>query len=91
MPSYFARVERTNGKSLNQVQVFIRVEERSSGRPAWGGEFSSRSADGFLPSERIELALNNGQKGSANVSRTVLDSRTPDQTLVEFTGSGPLT
>jgi hypothetical protein len=90
MPSYFARVERTHGKSLNQVQVFIRVDEGSSGRPSWSGGFSSRSADGFLPSERIELTLNNGQKGSASVSRTVLDSRTPDETLVEFTGSGPL-
>jgi hypothetical protein len=90
MPSYFARVERTNGKFLNQVQVFIRLEERSSGRPSWGGEFSSRSSDGFLPSERIELTLNNGQKGSASVSRTLLDSRTPDETVVEFTGSGPL-
>jgi hypothetical protein len=90
MPSYFARVERTHAKSLNQVQVFITVDEGSSGPSSWSGGFSSRSADGFLPSERIELTLNNGQKGSASVSRTVLDSRTPDQTLVEFTGSGPL-
>jgi len=90
MPSYVARVERTNGKSLNQVDVFIRVDEPSSRHPSWGGEFSSRSADGFLPSERIELTLNNGQKGSASVSRTLFDSRTPEETVVEFIGSGPL-
>jgi hypothetical protein len=90
MSSYLARVERSNGKCLNQVHVFIRLEERSSGHPSWSGEFSSRSTDGFLPSERFQLTLNNGQKGSASVSRTLLDSRTPEATLVEFTGSGPL-
>ncbi len=90
MESYFARIERTNGKSLDQIQVQVTVDEARSGRHPWSGEFMSRSADGFQPSERFLLTLNNGQKGNASVSRTRFDSRTPDATVVEFTGSGPL-
>jgi hypothetical protein len=90
MPSYFARIERANGRSLDQVQVSVTVTDPNVGRQGWSGEFVSRSADGFLPSERFWLTLNNGQKGTASVSRTRFDSRTPETTLIEFTGAGPL-
>ena len=91
MPSYFARIERGNGRVLDHVQVLVTVSEPGPGRrAAWGGEFLSPSADCFQPSERFELTLDNGQKGTASVSRTHFDSRTPEETRVEFTGSGPL-
>jgi hypothetical protein len=90
MSSYLARIERANGRLLDQVQVRVTVNEPDSGRKSWAGEFVSRSADGFQPSERFSLTLDNGQKGTASVSRTLLDSRTPDTTVIEFTGSGPL-
>lgn len=90
MPSYFARIERANGRSLDQIEVFVTVNEPGAARQAWGGEFVSRSADGFQPSERFWLTLNNGQKGTARVSRTLFNSRTPETTVIEFTGSGPL-
>ena len=50
----------------------------------------SRTADGFLPSERIWLTLDNGQKGMASISETHFNSRTPDATLIQFVGKGPL-
>ena len=50
----------------------------------------SRTADGFLPSERIWLTLDNGQRGMANVSETHFNSRTPEATLIQFLGKGPL-
>jgi hypothetical protein len=90
MASYFARIERANGRFLEQVQVSVTVSEPGVGRQAWSGEFASRSADGFQPSERLWLTLNNGQKGTASVSRTHFNSRTPETTRIEFTGSGPL-
>lgn len=90
MASYLALIERSNRKSLPRVQVQVNVTELSAGRHAWSGEFMSRSTDGFLPSERISLTLDNGQKGTASVSETHFDSRTPDATLVQFTGTGPL-
>ena len=90
MPSYFARIERTNGRFLDKVEVLVNVGEGRAGRPVWSGEFLSRSADGFQPSERFGLTLDNGQKGMASVNRTYLDSRTPDKTRIEFIGSGPL-
>jgi hypothetical protein len=90
MESYLARIERGNGRCLDQVQVRVTVSEPGARRPVWAGEFMSRSADGFLPSERFSLTLNNGQKGTASVSRTHFDSRTPDATRIEFTGAGPL-
>ena len=90
MSSYVARIERANGRLLDQVPVSVTVTEASSGRQSWAGEFVSRSADGFQPSERFSLTLSTGQKGTANVSRTLLDSRSPDTTVIEFTGSGAL-
>lgn len=90
MSSYVARIERANGRLLDQVPVSVTVTEASSGRQSWAGEFVSRSADGFQPSERFSLTLNTGQKGTASVSRTLLDSRSPDTTVIEFTGSGAL-
>jgi hypothetical protein len=90
MPSYFARIERANGRSIEQIEVRVTVGEPNSGRTPWSGEFVSRSQDGFLPSERFWVTLNNGQKGTASVSRTHFDSRKPEATRVEFTGSGPL-
>lgn len=90
MESYVARIDRANGRSLNQVQVRVTLTEPGARRPGWGGEFMSRSADGFLPSERFSLTLNTGQKGTASVSRTHFDSRTPADTRIEFVGSGPL-
>ena len=88
MPSYFARIERTNGRFLDKVEVLVNVGEGRAGRPVWSGEFLSRSADGFQPSERFGLTLDNGQKGTASVRRTYFDSRTPNETRIEFTGSG---
>jgi len=90
MPSYLAQIERTNRKSLDQIEVQVDVTELSGGRQSWRGEFMSRSADGFLPNERLALTLNNGQRGTASVSETRFDSRTPEATLVQFTGTGPL-
>lgn len=90
MSAYIGRIERANGRSLDQVEVSLTVAEPGAGRQAWKGEFVSRSADGFQPSERFSLTLNNGQKGTATVNLTRLDSRTPETTLIEFTGSGPL-
>jgi hypothetical protein len=85
-----ALIERTNRKSLAQVDVQVTVTESHNGRASWKGEFQSRSTDGFLPSERIALTLDNGQKGTASVSETHFDSRSPDFTLIQFTGVGPL-
>ena len=90
MPSYLARIERSNGRLLAKIQVQVTVNESHSGRQSWSGEFLSRSSDAFQPSERFGLTLDNGQTGTASVSRTYFDSRTPDQTRIEFTGSGPL-
>ncbi len=90
MPSYLAQIERSNRKSLDHIQVQVNITELSTGQHSWRGEFMSRSADGFLPSERISLTLDNGQKGTASVSETRFDSRTPEATLVQFTGTGPL-
>ncbi len=88
MPYYFARIERANGRSIDQVEIRVTVEDLS--RQSWSGEFVSRSKDGFQPDERFRLVLNNGQEGTASVSRTHFDSRAPEGTRVEFTGLGPL-
>ena len=90
MPYYFARIERANGRSIDQVEIRVTVENLSSGRQSWSGEFLSRSKDGFQPDEQFRLVLNNGQAGTASVSRTHFDSRAPEGTRVEFTGLGPL-
>jgi len=87
MESYFARIERGNGRLLDQIKVQLTIRE-DRGRQLWSGEFLSRSADGFQPSERFGLTLDNGQKGTASVRRTYFDSRTPNETRIEFTGSG---
>lgn len=88
MESHFARIERANGRFLDRIQVQVTINEGRSGRELWSGEFLSRSADGFQPSERFGLTLDDGQRGTASVSRTYFNSRTPDETRVEFTGSG---
>jgi hypothetical protein len=85
-----ALIERTNRQALKQVDVQVTVSDAGSGRQSWHGEFMSRTADGFLPSERIWLTLDNGQRGMANVSETHFNSRTPDATLIQFMGKGPL-
>jgi hypothetical protein len=90
MASHLALIERSNHRDLDRVEVNVTVTELSSGRQSWSGEFLSRSADGILPNERLALTLDNGQKGAARVSETRFDSRTPDATIVHFTGTGPL-
>jgi hypothetical protein len=90
MPTHVALIERSNRKDLDRVEVQVTVTELSAGRQSWSGEFVSRSADGILPNERLALTLDTGQKGTARVSETRFDSRTPEATLVHFTGTGPL-
>lgn len=90
MTSHLALIERSNLKNLDQIEVQITVTESTNGRQSWRGEFMSRSADGILPNERISLTLDTGQKGTARVSETHFDSRTPNATLVCFTGTGLL-
>jgi hypothetical protein len=90
MASYIALIERSNRKDLANVEVEVTITDLSPGRQAWSGEFMSRSVDGFLPNERLALTFDTGQKGAARVSETRFDSRTPDTTLVHFTGTGPL-
>ncbi len=90
MAAYMALIERSNRKDLARVEVNVTITDLSAGRQAWSGEFLSRSADGILPNERLALTFDTGQKGTARVSETHFDSRTPDATLVHFTGTGPL-
>lgn len=90
MSSHMARIERTNRKGMDRLAVELTITETSGGRQHWSGEFTSRSADGILPDERLSLVLDSGQKGTARVSETVFDSRHPEATLVHFTGIGPL-
>jgi hypothetical protein len=90
MASYMARIERSNRKDLTHVEVQVTITDLSAGRQSWSGEFTSRSADGILPNERLSLTFDTGQKGTARVSETHFDSRTPEATLVQFTGTGPL-
>lgn len=90
MASYMADIERSNRKDLSKVEVQVTISEPGGGRPSWSGEFISRSADGILPNERLALTLDTGQKGTARVSETYFDSRTPEATRVLFTGLGPL-
>jgi len=90
MVAYTALIERSNKKDLTNVQVQITITDLSPGRQAWRGEFMSRTADGILPNERLALTFDTGQKGTARVSETHFDSRTPDATLMHFTGTGPL-
>lgn len=90
MASHLALIERTNHRDLDRVEVQVTVTDLSAGRQSWRGEFMSRSADGILPNERLAFTLDNGQKGAARVSETRFDSRTPEATIVHFTGTGPL-
>jgi len=90
MPSYVAHIERSNRRALDDVEVRMTITDLSTGRRSWRGEFTSRSAEGFLPSERLVLTFDNGQKGTATVSETHFDSRTPDVTLIQFRGNGLL-
>ena len=90
MPAYMALIERSNRKDLKNVEVQVTIADLSSGRQSWSGEFVSRSADAILPNERIALTFDTGQKGTARVSDTMFDSRTPATTLVRFTGTSPL-
>ncbi len=90
MSAHVALIERSNRKDLNRVEVQMTLTEPGAGRQSWSGEFVSRSADGILPNERLWLTLDTGQKGTARVSETRFDSRTPEATMVHFTGTGPL-
>jgi hypothetical protein len=90
MAAYKALIERSNRKDLKNVEVQVTIMDLSPGRQTWSGEFVSRSADGILPNERLALTFDTGQKGTARVSETRFDSRTPESTFVHFTGTGPL-
>jgi hypothetical protein len=90
MAAYMARIERSNRKDLPHVEVQVTITDLSQGRQSWSGKFVSRSADGIVPNERLALTFDTGQKGTALVSETLFDSRSPDTTLVHLTGTGPL-
>lgn len=90
MTSHMALIQRSNHKDMDGVEVRLTVTESSGDRQSWKGEFVSRSADGILPNERLSLTLDTGQKGTARVSETHFSSRTPEATLVHFTGTSPL-
>ena len=90
MTAHMASIERSNRKDIPNVEVLLTVRDLSPGRQSWSGEFVSRSADGILPNERLALTFDTGQKGNARVSETLYDSRTPETTVVVFTGTGPL-
>jgi hypothetical protein len=91
MSSHRAVIERANRKNLEQVEVQITIRESTSGPQSWYGEFASQSADGILPDERLALTLDNGQRGTARVTETRFDSRSPRVTAIHFTGTSPLT
>ena len=90
MSMYTALIERSNRKDIRNVEVQVTIADPSSGRQSWSGEFVSRTADGILPNERLALTFDTGQKGTARVNKTLFDSRSPDTTLVHFTGTSPL-
>ncbi len=90
MIAYMASIERSNRKDLKDVEVRVTITDLSPGRQSWSGEFMSRSVDNILPNERLALTFDTGQKGTARVSETRFDSRTPEATVVHFTGTGPL-
>jgi hypothetical protein len=85
-----AIIERSNRRSVDRVEVQVTVTDSGANRQSWRGEFMSRTVDGFLPSERIWLTLDNGQRGMASISETHFNSRTPEATLIQFVGKGPL-
>jgi hypothetical protein len=90
MQSLTAIIERSNRRSVDRVDIQVTVTDSGAGRQSWRGEFMSRTVDGFLPSERIWLTLDNGQRGMASISETHFNSRTPEATLIQFVGKGPL-
>jgi hypothetical protein len=90
MAAYLATIERSNRKNLRDVEVQITITDLSPGRQAWSGEFVARNADGIQPDERLALTFDTGQRGTARVSETTFDSRSPEALLVHFTGTGPL-
>jgi hypothetical protein len=90
MESMKAVIERSNRKAMEKVDVQVTVTDSGYGRQSWRGEFMSRTADGFVPSERIWLTLDNGQRGMASISETHFNSRTPETTLIQFVGKGTL-
>jgi hypothetical protein len=90
MTSHTARIERSNHKHLPQVDLQVTPRESSQNHGSWTGVFISRSADGFMPDERLALTLENGLKGTARVSETFFDSKTPDATRILITGTSPL-
>jgi hypothetical protein len=90
MSAHKARIERSNRKGMDQLDIELTVTDTGGGRQSWSGAFMSRSIDGILPDERFSLFLDTGQKGTARVKETEFDSRTPDATRVLFTGIGPL-
>ena len=89
MAAYMALIERSNRKEIPKVEVQVTMTDLP-GRQSWHGEFVSRSADAILPNERLALTFDTGQKGTARVSDTLFDSRTPETTVVHFTGTSPL-
>jgi hypothetical protein len=90
MASHIAHIERTNRKDLADIEVEVNIIPSGGGRHSWEGEFKCRSAEGILPNERLAFTLDTGQRGTARVSETRFDSRTPEATMVHFTGTGPL-
>jgi hypothetical protein len=90
LPSHIALIERSNHKHLKRVEVELTITGTSPNRQSWSGEFMSRSVDGILPNERLSLTFDTGLKGLARVSETRFDSKTPDATMVQFRGTGPL-
>src|SRR4051794_17834025 len=87
--SHTASIERSNRKHLHQVELQVTPRETSRNQGSWTGVFTSRSTDGFMPEERLALTLDNGLKGTARVSETYFDSRTPDATRIVITGTSP--
>jgi hypothetical protein len=88
--SHTALIERSNHKDLRDIAVDVTTREPGNGRPSWSGTFMCRSTDGVMPDERLAVTLDNGWKGTARVSETYFDSRSPDATRIHITGTSPL-
>jgi hypothetical protein len=88
--SHTASIERSNRKDLHQIEVQVTPRDPSRSQNSWTGVFMSRSADGFMPDERLALTLDNGQKATARVTETYFDSKMPDATRILITGTSPL-
>ena len=74
MSAHKARIERSNRKGMDQLDIELTVTDTGGGRQSWSGAFMSRSIDGILPDERFSLFLDTGQKGTARVKETEFDS-----------------